>query len=122
MIMMRRGAPWAGGVEGNRLYGVGIRNLKGGVAAMLHAAEAVRGSGIPLAGDLVLACVAAELQGGLGSKYLLDSGYRTEAAVVLEPYGAHYIVTKHDGMCNFALHLNGRHPAGDDVHGVDAIL
>lgn len=111
--------PW---VEGNRLYGAGIRNMKSGVASMIHAAEAIRTSGIRLGGDLVLACVLAELQGGLGTKFLLDKGYRTDVAVVTEPYGAHHVVTKHAGMSNFSLHVKGRHPARDDVHGVDAIL
>jgi acetylornithine deacetylase len=110
--------PW---VEANRLYGAGSRNMKSGVASMLHAAEAIRKSGLRLAGDLVIACVVAELQGGLGTTYLLDHGYRTDAAVVTEPYGAHHVVTKHAGMCNLALHVKGKHPAGDDVHGVDAI-
>jgi acetylornithine deacetylase len=110
--------PW---IEGNKLYGAGIRNMKSGVASMLHAAEAVRKSGVRLVGDLVIACVVAELQGGLGTKYLIDKGYRTGAAVVTEPYGAHHVVTKHAGMTNFSLHVKGKHPAGDDVHGVDAI-
>jgi acetylornithine deacetylase len=96
--------------------------MKSGVAAMLHAAEAIRKSGCRLAGDLVIACVAAELQGGLGTTYLLDHGYKTDTAVVTEPYGAHHVVTRHAGMCNLALHVKGRHPAGADVHGVDAIL
>ena len=111
--------PW---IEANKLYGAGARNMKGGVASMLHAVEAIRKSSIRLAGDLVVACVVAELQGGLGTKYLLDKGYKTDGAVVTEPYGAHHVVTKHAGMCNFSLHVTGKHPAGDDVHGVDAIL
>jgi acetylornithine deacetylase len=110
--------PW---VEGNRLYGAGSRNMKSGVASMIHAAEAIRQSGMRLAGDLVIACVLAELQGGLGTKYLLDKGYKTDVAIVTEPYGAHHVVTKHAGMANFSLHVKGRHPAGADVHGVDAI-
>ena len=110
--------PW---VEGNRLHGAGIRNMKSGVAAMIHAAEAIRKSGVSLAGDIVIACVLAELQGGLGTKYLLDKGYRTDAAVVTEPYGAHNVVTQHGGMTMFSLHVKGRQPGGDDLHGVDAI-
>jgi acetylornithine deacetylase len=110
--------PW---VEGNKLYGAGIRNMKSGVASMIHAAEAIRQSGIRLTGDLVIACVLAELQGGLGTKYLIDKGYKTDVAVVTEPYGAHHVVTKHAGMVNFSFHVKGKHPAGADVHGVDAI-
>ena len=55
--------PW---VEGNRLYGAGIRNMKSGVASMIHAADAIIKSGVKLKGDVVVACVLAELQGGLG--------------------------------------------------------
>jgi acetylornithine deacetylase len=112
-------APW---VEANKLYGAGIRNMKSGVASMIHAAESIRKAGIRLAGDVVIACVVAELQGGLGTTYLVEKGYKTDVAVVTEPYGAHHVVTKHAGMSNFSLHVKGKHPAGDDVHGVDAIL
>jgi acetylornithine deacetylase len=111
--------PW---VEGNKLYGAGSRNMKSGVASMIHAAEAIRTSGLRPGGDLVIACVLAELQGGLGTKYLLDKGYKTDVAVVTEPYRAHHVVTKHAGMCNFSLHIKGKHPAGNDIDGVDAIL
>ena len=110
--------PW---VEGNRLHGAGIRNMKSGVASMIHAADAIRKSGVRLRGDIVVACVLAELQGGLGTKYLIDHGYKTDVAVVTEPYGAHHVITKHGGMSKFSLHVKGRHPEGDDLTGVDAI-
>ena len=110
--------PW---VEGNRLYGAGIRNMKSGVASMIHAADAIIKSGVRFRGDVVVACVLAELQGGLGTKYLIEHGYRTDVAVVTEPYSAHYVVTKHGGMSKFSLHVKGRHPHGADVTGVDAI-
>lgn len=115
------GNPFEPRVEGNRLYGAGIRNMKSGVASMIHAAEVIRKSGVRLKGDIVVACVLAELQGGLGTVHLIESGYRTDVAVVTEPYGAHNIVTKHGGMSKFSLHVKGRHPADDDVTGVDAI-
>ena len=110
--------PW---VEGNRLCGAGIRNMKSGVASMIHATEAIRRSGTQLKGDIVIACVLAELQGGLGTKYLIEKGYKTDVAVVTEPYSSHHVVTKHGGMTVFSLHVRGRHPAGEDVDGVDAI-
>ncbi len=110
--------PW---VEDGKLYGAGIRNMKSGVSSMIHAAEAIRKSGVKPAGDIVVACVAGGLQGGSGTKYLLDHGCQTDFAVVTEPYGAHNVVTKHGGMSVFSLHVMGTHPAGDDLEGVDAI-
>ncbi len=56
--------PWTPSVEGDRLYGHGIQNMKGGGASIIMAAEAVRQSGVQLKGDLVVACVAGETQGG----------------------------------------------------------
>ena len=79
---------WTPQIEGDRLYGAGIRNMKAGVASMIAAAEAVRRSGVALKGDLVLACVVGELQGGVGTKYLCHHGPLADMAVVPEPFGA----------------------------------
>jgi acetylornithine deacetylase len=49
-------------LEGDRLYGHGVQNMKGGLASIIMAAEAIRRSGVRLAGDLVVACVAGETQ------------------------------------------------------------
>ena len=49
--------PWTPIGEGDRLYGHGVQNMKGGLASIIMAAEAVRTSGVRLKGDLVIACV-----------------------------------------------------------------
>src|SRR5438094_7446019 len=77
--------PWTPSLEGDRLYGHGVQNMKGGLASIVMAAEAVRRSGVRLAGDLVVACVAGETQGGAGTHYLMQRGFRPDAAVVAEP-------------------------------------
>lgn len=100
--------PWTPTVDGDRLYGAGIRNMKGGVAAMIEAAEAIRRSGVRLKGDLVLACVAGELQGGVGTSYLCEHGPLTDMAVVPEPFGADNVVTVHAGSAEMAIHTIGR--------------
>jgi acetylornithine deacetylase len=70
--------PWTPSLEGDRLYGHGVQNMKGGLASIIMTAEAVRRSGIRLPGDLVVACVAGETQGGRHA--LPDaSGPRTDA-------------------------------------------
>ena len=100
--------PWTPEVDGDRLYGGGTRNMKGGVTAMIEAAESVRRSGVQLKGDLVLACVVGELQGGVGTSYLCQHGPLTDMAVVPEPFGADNILTVHAGVLEMAIHTIGR--------------
>jgi acetylornithine deacetylase len=100
--------PWNPAVEGDRLYGAGSRNMKGGVAAMIEAADALRTSGAELKGDVVIACVAGELQGGVGTDYLTRHGPLSDMAVVPEPFGADNVITVHAGSAEMAIHTLGR--------------
>ena len=99
--------PWTPTVEGDRLYGHGIQNMKGGLASIIMAAEAVRLSQAEMKGDLVVACVVGETQGGEGTHFLMESGLRTDMAVVAEPFGAHNLVTVHCGVAHMAIHTYG---------------
>ena len=99
--------PWTPSVEGGRLYGHGVQNMKGGVAAMISAAEAVRRAGVTLRGDLVVACVAGETQGGEGTYHLVQRGLRTDGVVLPEPFGIDHLVTVHGGIAHLAIHTYG---------------
>jgi acetylornithine deacetylase len=99
--------PWTPSLEGDRLYGHGVQNMKGGLASIIMTAEAIRRSGVRLPGDLVVACVAGETQGGEGTHYLMERGLRTDAAVVAEPFGADHLVTVHSGIVHMAIHTYG---------------
>ena len=76
--------PFGGEIDDGYLYGLGAINMKAGVAANLAAAEAVRRSGRPLKGDLVVACVVAETGGGVGALHLIESGCRPDFCIVSE--------------------------------------
>ena len=114
--------PWTPSVEGNRIFGGGIRNMKAGVASMITAAEAVRLSGTKLKGDLILACVVGELQGGVGTSHLVKNGPLADMAVVPEPFGSENVVTVHAGVLEMAVHVlgNSRHISRKE-EAVDAI-
>src|ERR671935_1657383 len=99
--------PWTPTMEGDRLYGHGVQNMKGGLTSIVMVAEAIRRAGVRLSGDLVVACVAGETQGGEGTHHLMESGLRTDAAVVAEPFGADNLVTVHSGIVNMAIHTYG---------------
>ena len=99
--------PWTPSVEGDRLYGHGIQNMKGGLTSIIMAAEALRRSELAHKGDLVVACVAGETQGGEGTHFLMHSGLRTDMAVVAEPFGADNLVTVHAGIVHLAVHTYG---------------
>lgn len=114
--------PYEPKIDGNRLWGAGIHNMKSGVAAILGAALAVRRAGITLDGDLLVAGVVGELQGGRGTVYMLDQGIRTDMAIVPEPYSVNNIITKCVGVQKFAINTIGRsiHTSRREL-GVDAI-
>ena len=114
--------PWVPSVEGDRLYGGGIRNMKGGVASMIEAAEMIRRSGQELKGDIVVACVVGELQGGVGTVHLCKQGPLTDMAIVPEPHGADNIVTAHAGVIVLAVHTIGKSRHTSRKHdAVDAL-
>ncbi|MGQ9679373.1 MAG: M20 family metallopeptidase [Candidatus Bathyarchaeia archaeon] len=100
--------PFEPKVEKNRLWGAGIHNMKSGVAAMAMAAVALKRSNMRLKGDLVVACVVGELQGGLGTVHLIKSGVKTDMAIVPEPYSVENILTKSVGVHQFAINTIGR--------------
>jgi acetylornithine deacetylase len=99
--------PWTPTIEGDRFYGAGVYNMKGGVAAMIMGAMAARRAG-RLRGDVVVACVDGELQGGVGTVHMLKKGVRADMAVVPEPYSTKHIITKHTGVMELAVHVLGR--------------
>lgn len=76
--------PFGGEIADGYLYGLGAINMKAGVASILMAAEAVRRSGKPLKGDLIVACVVAETGGGVGAVHLIESGLRPDYCIVTE--------------------------------------
>jgi acetylornithine deacetylase len=114
--------PYEPKVEGNRLWGAGIHNMKSGVAAMMAAGIALKRSGLPLSGDLVIACVVGELQGGVGTRHLLEHGVRTDLAIVPEPYSTENVLTKCVGVhkCAFSVVGRSEHTSRSE-QGVDAI-
>ena len=99
--------PWTPTIEGDRFYGAGVYNMKGGVAAMIMGAVAARRAG-RLRGDVIVACVDGELQGGVGTVHMLEQGIRADMAVVPEPYSTKHIITKHTGVMELAVHVLGR--------------
>ena len=111
--------PW---IADGKLYGHGIFNMKGGLTACIMATIALRRAGVALRGDVVLACVAAELNSGVGTIHALQHGQRTDVAVVAEPYGARTILTKHTGTMDVVIHTIGRAThISKKEHGVSAI-
>ena len=114
--------PWTPSVEDDRIYGAGIRNMKAGIASMIAASEALRTSGVERRGDIVLACVVGELQGGVGTIYLCENGPLADMAVIPEPHGANNILTTHAGVVEFAVHIigNSRHIVRKD-EAIDAL-
>ena len=72
--------------QGN-LYGRGACDMKGGIAAMVIAAETLAVVGIPLAGDLLVATNTDEESSGAGGTALVQRGLGADAGIVTEPTG-----------------------------------
>jgi acetylornithine deacetylase len=109
--------PFLPRLEGGRMYGRGTVDMKGGLAACLAAVGAVG----PLAGDLLLACVADEEEASLGMEEVLRH-HTADAAVVTEPTALEMVVA-HNGFCWLEVETRGRAAHGSlHAEGIDANL
>ncbi|MDX6212074.1 MAG: acetylornithine deacetylase [Frankiales bacterium] len=79
------GDPFDGHVDERFVHGRGSCDMKGGLVAAVWALRALVDLGVPLPGDLLLACVQGEEDGGLGTYAMLARGWRADACVIPEP-------------------------------------
>jgi len=100
--------PWLQGIPGfqpagferdGRIYGLGISNMKGALCCYVEAVRALQEAGVRLKGDLMIACVAGEIeksqqgeaQGAeyrgyaAGSRYLVSHGGAADFCILGEP-------------------------------------
>ncbi|HEU4721944.1 MAG TPA: ArgE/DapE family deacylase [Gemmatimonadaceae bacterium] len=112
-------SPFAGEEHGERLYGRGAADMKGGVGAMCAAAW--HASRSPLAGEIVVAIGADEEFESIGTRAMLERGVRADAAIVGEPTCLD-VMPAHRGFVWIEVVVHGRAAHGSrwDV-GVDAI-
>jgi acetylornithine deacetylase len=78
--------PWSGELADGRLHGRGSVDMKGAVAAALHALVAVARAG-GTEGDVLLQAVASEEDGGLGTFAALQQDAGFAACLIPEPTG-----------------------------------
>lgn len=113
--------PLGGVVDDEFVYGIGISNMKSANTSFLHAVEVLRETGFKPRGDLVVAYVIGELQGGIGTLKLLESGMRADYFIVGEPTEL-TLLTRHAASFVFEIWVYGstRHLSKRE-EGIDAI-
>ncbi|WP_088043688.1 peptidase [Bacillus sp. EAC] len=113
--------PYSGEIVGNRLYGRGATDMKGGNVAALLAIEAIKNSGIQLKGDVFFESVIEEESGGAGTLAAILRGYEADAVLIPEPTKMK-IFPKQQGSMWFRLKVKGRVAhGGTRYEGVSAI-
>ncbi len=115
-------APFGPRRDGDRLYGRGAYDMKGGLAAALVACREVGRRGLP--GQVVVAAVADEEHASLGIREVLDrlDPGTVDAAIVTEPT-ERAVGVAHKGFVWQRIEVTGRAAHGSRPHlGTDAIL
>jgi len=101
--------PWAGEIRDGALFGRGACDMKGGVASVLDAIRSLAATGDleRLAGELVVAFVPSEEDGGQGTLAAIRAGATGDLAIIPEPSNLDVVVA-HAGAITFRLTVPGR--------------
>jgi succinyl-diaminopimelate desuccinylase len=105
--------PFGGVVRDGKIFGRGATDQKAGIAASIFAVEALRRSGVRLAGAIEQSGTVDEETGGFaGMAYLAELGYisrdRTDFAILTEPLNVDRICLGHRGVYWFEVATLGR--------------
>jgi acetylornithine deacetylase len=114
--------PWGGEIVGDKLYGRGSMDMKGGIASMVYAVRAVAESGIKLRGDVILESMVEEEYGGGGTVAAVVRGYKADAAIICEATSSNSIGIASGGSRFFRIKIYGKPEWPHLAHyGVNAI-
>ena len=98
--------PYGGEIHDGRLWGRGAADMKGPLAAMIHAGGALAREGIRPPGDLYVAAVVQEEVGGLGTQKLAQA-IHPDCAVVGEASSNH-LARGHRGRVEVVVRVRGK--------------
>jgi acetylornithine deacetylase/succinyl-diaminopimelate desuccinylase-like protein len=104
------------------LYGLGIYNMKGALVCYTHAVRALQRAGVRLKGDVIIACVAGEIEKtqwgefkgkeyrgyGFGTHYLVNHGILPDMCILGEPTDMH-VVLEHFGSMWVRISCTGNY-------------
>lgn len=109
-------------IEGDRMYGLGVVDDKGGCAAGMLAVRELVHSGVQLNGDVVLAFCIDEEGVSSGTEHLV-AHHTFDAAIVIEPTGLPLAITEHQGFGWIDITVFGKASHGSTPdEGIDAIV
>ena len=95
-------SPFSGAIENGRVHGRGASDMKGGIAAAIGAALALRRAGVRLHGVLEISATVDEESGGhAGVAWLAAAGHiapDTDAVIIPEPFGSTRVSVGHRGV------------------------
>lgn len=113
--------PFSGTIDARAVSGRGACDMKGGLVAALWAVRILRELDVPLRGDLMLAAVQGEEDGGLGTYATLARGWRADACIIPEPTSLD-LVPANGGSLTFRLRVPGMAShASRRLSGVSAV-
>ena len=111
--------PFSGALRDGRVYGRGAYDMKGSLAACMAAAKALVDCGTHLRGDLLVAAVADEEYGSLGTSDLIGR-VKVDGAIVTEPTALE-VCLAHKGYLWIEVEIAGRAAHGSKFdQGIDA--
>lgn len=116
--------PFGGAIYDGKIYGRGTTDMKGGIAAAVMAAIALRRSGVELRGDLVISATPDEETGGeMGAGFLLANSFvKGDAAIIAEGAELSEVSLAHKGALWMELKTIGKaaHASSPDL-GINAV-